>query len=102
MPYSYATERKIRIIEEKLGPTWKEQRVGQSIDAVYNDLVGDTRKNLFCKINASVKDRLDEMTSAYRTGMAEFIEHLIEAEYARHEQRTAQGQRIILSEFSGS
>lgn len=61
MPYSYATERKIRIIEDKLGPNWKEQRVGQSIDAIYNDLVGDTRKNLFCKINASVKDRLDEI-----------------------------------------
>ena len=101
MSYSYATQRKIKIIQEKLGPEWKAQRPGKSIDAIYNELVGDTRRNLFCKIDAKIKTHLDQMTSNYKTGMAEFIEQLIEAEWARHCQRQEEGERALLEEFSG-
>jgi hypothetical protein len=101
MSYSYATQRKIRIIEEKLGKDWKEQQPDKSIDAIYNELVGDTRKNLFCKIDANVKQHLDEMTKAHKSGMAEFIEQIIEAEYARYQARVYQGERALLEEFTG-
>ena len=101
MTYSYATQRKIRIIEEKLGKDWRDQRPGKSIDAIYNELVGDTRKNLFCKIPEGAKDHLDEMTKAHKTGMAEFIEQLIEAEWARHTAQVERGERALLEEFSG-
>lgn len=101
MSYSYATQRKIRIIEEKLGENWKDQKPGMSIDAIYNEIQGDTRKNLFCKIDAGVKDRLDTMTKAHKTGMAEFIEQMIESEWARYQSRVHQGEKALLEEFSG-
>ena len=98
--YSYATERKIRIIKEKLGDDWKDQRPNQSIDAIYNSIVGDTRKNLFCKIEAESKAKLDEMTGAHKTGMAEFVEQMIEAEYSRFNARQNEGEKALLEEFS--
>jgi len=100
MSYSYATERKIRIIENELGENWKEKRPNESIDAIYNGIVGDTRKNLFCKIQATSKGRLDEMTSAHKTGMAEFVEQMIDAEYARFQERQKTGEKSLLAEFS--
>lgn len=99
MSYSYATQRKIRIIKEKM-PEWAPNSGGKSIDALYNELVGDDRKNLFCKIDSGSKDRLDEMTKHHRVGMAEFIEQLINAEYKRHEQRLSSGEKALLSEYS--
>jgi len=98
--YSYATERKIRIIEKELGADWKTQRPDQSIDAIYNSIVGDTRKNLFCKIQATAKDKLDEMTGAHKVGMAEFVEQMIDAEYARFTSRRSEGEQALLKEFS--
>lgn len=100
MAYSYATERKIRIIEEKLGKDWRDQKPNQSIDAIYNGIVGDTRKNLFCKIQAGAKAKLDTMTSAHKTGMAEFVEQMIDAEYARFEERQKSSEKSLLEEFS--
>jgi hypothetical protein len=101
MPYSHATERKIRIIESQWGPDWKDRTDGKSIDAVYNELTGDNRKTLFCKIQPTVKDNLDTMTDHHKTGMAEFIEQLIQAEWVRYLDRQAIGERELLSEFSG-
>jgi hypothetical protein len=102
MAYSYATQRKIRIIEERLGPNWADRFPGKSIDAIYNELVGDDRKNLFCKIDSDIKDRLDTMTQFHKTGMADFIEVLIQAEWLRFSERTADTERQLLDEFSGS
>lgn len=82
-PFSYATERKLSIIREKLGDNWQEQRSGKSIDAVYNELTGDSRRTLFCKINPEVKAHLDSMTKEHGIKIAEFLEQVIEKEYAR-------------------
>lgn len=99
---SYATRRKIRKIEEALGPDWQKLVGDRSIDSVYNDVVGDTRKNLFCKVESSVKEKLDEMVEHHRTRMAEFIEHLIISEWARFQERQREGEENLLREFSGS
>ena len=100
--YSYATERKIRKIKEALGEGWANQIAGKSIDAVYNEIVGDTRKNLFCKVDAKIKGKLDEMVDEYKTQMAEFIEQLIEAEWVRYQARLAETERNLLAEFTGA
>jgi hypothetical protein len=102
MSYSYATLRKIRIIEERLGPEWALAHPNESIDSVYNTLMGDDRKNLFCKISKSSKDQLDEMTTFYKTGMADFIEALIRAEWDRHNQRTDELARRLIGDFNGT
>jgi len=102
MAYSYATQRKIRIIEERLGSDWADQRPGLSIDAIYNQIIGDDRKNLFCKISGSAKDNLDTMTQFHKTGMAEFIESLIHAEWMRFSDRAREVEQVMLREFSGS
>lgn len=101
MPFSYATQRKIRIIEERIGSEWKSKYPGSSIDSVFNQIMGDDRKNLFCKIESITKDRLDEMTIFYKTGMAEFIEQLIMAEWQRYDSRRTDGEKRLLAEFSG-
>lgn len=100
--YSYATIRKIRIIEEKFGSDWKTTHPGLSIDAAYNQVVGDTRKNLFCKIDSSTKGLLDEMIGFHKIGMAEFVEALIEAEWSRHSSRLKETEQRIQTEFSGT
>lgn len=84
---SYATERKIRIIKEKLGENWKDKLEGRSIDAAYNELVGDSRKNLFCKIDPSAKARLDEMVEEFDVKMAELVESMINEEYEKLERK---------------
>jgi len=99
MSYSYATQRKIRIIEENLGPDWMEGSGGQSIDAIYNRLIGDKRKNLFCKIDADAKDHVDIMTKHHKSGMADFIEQLICAEWMRYQQRQKDSENLLLREF---
>ena len=100
--YSYATDRKIRKIKEHFGPTWTKELEGRSIDAVYNEVVGDTRKNLFCKIDSRVKTRLDEMVSHHGVKMAELVEQMIEAEYSRFGDRQISGEQRMLAEFSGT
>lgn len=80
---SYATIRKIKIIEKEFGSNWKSQHKGKSIDAVYNMIIGDTRKNLFCKIDPEIKQCLDEMVDYHDVKMAELVEKLIEEEYDR-------------------
>jgi hypothetical protein len=98
---SYATARKVRIIESRLGAGWQGQRPNQSIDAVYNELVGDTRKNLFCKIDPTVKSKLDEMTGYYDVKMAEFVENLIDKEYDTYMKEKREKLNALAQEFSG-
>jgi len=80
---SYATKRKMRIIILKLGPDWQLDFPGKSVDAVYNVVIGDTRKNLFCKISPEVKKQLDEMVRYHDVKMAELVEKLVQGEYAK-------------------
>ena len=65
---SYPTLRKMRIIEEELGADWKKQHAGKSVDAIYNMVTGDVRKNLFCKISPEIKDKLEEFNNAESCG----------------------------------
>ena len=78
---SYATMRKMRIITKKLGPDWQEEFPGKSVDAIYNVVIGDTRKNLFCKISPEVKKQLDEMVRYHDIKMSEMVEKLVQEEY---------------------
>lgn len=96
MTFSYATERKIRIIRETLGEDWETKTSGRSIDAVYNEVVGDGRKNLFCKIRPEAKARLDEMVDEYDVKMAELVEQLIDNEYRRFlSERDSLGSELM-------
>ena len=97
---SYATERKIRILEEKIGQDWKKQYPGKSVDAVYNEIMGDNRKNLFCKVNPVTKTKLDEMVDNYDMGMAELVEQLIEDEYSRFAEKSRKVSKNLASEFT--
>ena len=81
---SYATLRKKRIIEEKLGEDWQSQHPGKSVDAVYNVVTGDNRRNLFCKVKPEVKEQLDEMVEFHDMKMAELVEKLVQEEYDRY------------------
>ena len=101
MSYSYATERKIRIIENQMGPDWKSRRPDKSIDAIYTEIVGDTRKNVFCKISAETKTRLDEMIDIHKVSMADFIEQIINSEWTRYSQTQKQNHQSLVEEFSG-
>ncbi len=98
--YSYATERKIRILTEKLGENWQEQCGGRSIDAVYNEVIGDNRKNLFCKVDPEVKRKVDELTEGYDIKMSELVERLIEKEYDLFKQRTENYSEDLANEFA--
>lgn len=84
MAMSYATERKKRIIEKALGTDWQAQYPGKSIDAIYNIVTGDQRKNLFCKVKPEVKAKLDEMVTFHDMKMAELVEKLVQEEYDRY------------------
>ena len=97
---SYATSRKIRILEEKVGKDWKKQYPGQSVDAVFNHIMGDTRKNLFCKIEPTVKAQLDEMVDSYDLRMSELVERLIRAEYSRYAENRKQMSEDLANEFT--
>lgn len=97
---SYATTRKIRILEEQVGSDWKRQYPGRSVDSVYNQVMGDDRKNLFCKINPNVKGQLDEMVDTYDVRMAELVERLIEAEYDRFRQQNRKVSEDLANEFT--
>ncbi len=78
---SYATKRKMRIIIRKLGSDWQLEYPGKSVDAVYNVVIGDTRKNLFCKISPEVKKQLDEMVRYHDVKMSKMVEKLVQEEY---------------------
>ena len=100
--YSYATERKIRILKEKVGEDWQEKYGNRSIDAVYNEVMGDTRKNLFCKVDPEIKSKVDELTDNYDIKMSELIELLIEREYDSYKQRTGNYSDDLANEFAKS
>ncbi len=82
---SYATDRKIRILTERIGTDWKLQVGSKSIDAAYTELIGDKRKNLFCKVKPKTKEQLDEMVEGYEFKlMSEFLEQIIGTAYDQY------------------
>lgn len=101
MSMSYATERKIRIIRRQLGDDWKERNPNRSIDAIYNEVVGDIRKNLFCKIDPEIKIYLDEMVDNYDMKMGELVERLIRDEYDKYSKRKANFSDDLANQFGG-
>lgn len=102
MALSYPTRRKIRIIEEKLGPDWKKQNAGKSVDAIYNMVMGDQRKNLFCKIDPEIKEKLDEMVEYHDIQMSAMVENLVKEEYDRYTQERDARVAHIASQFAMS
>lgn len=101
MVMSYATERKKRIIANMLGPDWQAKNPNKSIDAIYNEVVGDIRKNLFCKIDPEIKIYLDEMVDNYDMKMGELVERLILDEYEKYSKRKATYSEDLASQFGG-
>lgn len=97
---SYATQRKVRIIENALGPNWRAENNG-SIDAIYNRIVGDDRKNIFCKVRPGVKVKLDEMVQHYDVKVSELIETLIEKEHSALDTMKHQKQQELAGQYSG-
>src|ERR1700744_4684332 len=102
MDYSYATLRKIRIIKEKLGEGFDFQADGRRIDAIYNDVVGDRRENLFCKIAPDAKAQLDELRQPYAVGMVEFVKKLIMDRYQRYLNDQAVRRLKISQDYTDS
>lgn len=97
---SYATARKIKILQERFGPEWRKQFPGRSVDSVYNEVMGDRRKNLFCKISPSTKSQLDEMVDTYDVRMSELVERLINAEYRKFEESRLKANLELAAEFT--
>lgn len=97
---SPATARKIKIIEDHFGDDWKS--LGKSIDALYNEAVGDNRKNLFCKIEPETKERLDEMLDFYNVKLAMFMERLIEAEYKTYTNNKSAIKEAFVKQFTNT
>lgn len=97
---SYATKRKIRIIERELGANWQEQHAGKSIDAIYNIVMGDNRKNLFCKIDPDIKEKLDEMVETNDMQMSSLVERLVSEEYDRYKQDLDARIAHVASQFA--
>lgn len=100
--YSYATERKLRILKERIGKDWKEQYGNRSIDSVYNEVIGDIRKNLFCKVDPDIKRKVDELTLSYDIKMSELIERLIDREYDDFKHRTEDYTEDLAEQFAKS
>ena len=99
---SYATARKLRIIEERLGSDWKTKHPNLSIDAVYNNVVGDERKNLFCKIAPESKQMLDEMVRYFDLKLAEWIERVIDEEHKKYTENKTRKVKEVARNFSGA
>ena len=97
---SYATRRKKRIIEEQIGADWQDKHPGKSIDAVYNIVTGDTRKNLFCKVEPETKEKLDEMVEYHDVKMADLVEKLVREEYDRYVTERDGRVENIASQFA--
>ena len=97
---SYATERKIRILKERLGADWETKIAPKRIDRAYNELVGDQRKNLFCKLRPDCKTRLDEMVDERDMVMSEFVESLIDREWDRFVQEREALEKDLAKQFA--
>jgi hypothetical protein len=97
---SYATARKIRIIERELGPDWRTEYPEGSIDAIYNIVMGDDRKNLFCKVDPETKTKLDEMVEYNDMQMSSLVEKLVHEEYDRYTQDRDARVNKIASQFA--
>ena len=97
---SYATSRKIKIIEAKLGPDWRTKRPGEAIDRIYNELMGDKRKNLFCKLSPESKEKLDEMVEDHEIQMADMIELMIERAYKEYQSSKTKIASSMAEQFS--
>ena len=97
---SYATTRKIRIIKKELGNDWRKQYPEESIDKVYNIVMGDGRKNLFCKVEPDTKTQLDEMVDYHDMQMSSLVEKLVREEYDRYTQERDARVAHIASQFA--
>jgi len=97
---SYATRRKIGIIEKELGADWQAQHAGKSIDAMYNIVMGDFCKNLFCKVDPETKLELDEMVEYNDMQMSSLVERLVREEYDRYTQDRDARVAHIASQFA--
>jgi len=97
---SYATLRKLKIIEQKFGADWPLRFPNRKVDSVYNEVIGDTRKNLFCKIDSGIKDNLDEMVEYHNSSMSDFVEQLISAEYDRYLHNKQIGTKNFVSSIT--
>lgn len=80
--YSYATKRKINIINETLGdgyqwPNVPPQYDGMSIDSLYSKLIGDERVNMFFKVSPTTKEQIDHLSKTMGMTKAELMEHLV-------------------------
>jgi hypothetical protein len=102
MDVSYATKRKQRIIESRLGQDWKEKTGGKSIDAVYNQVIGDSRKTLFVKIGSDLKDKLDRMARTQDVRLSELIERMITVAYADWDTQQRLRASKIAHDYSGT
>ena len=78
---SYTTDRKLRIISEHYGDNWKDEFPNRSIDSVYNEMMGDDRKTLFCKLSSDSKDKIDQMLNGYNVEVATLLEQWIDEKY---------------------
>lgn len=90
--YSYATKRKINIINERLGdgyqwPNVPSEYEGMSIDSLYSHLIGDNRVNLFFKVDPKTKEYIDLMSKSSGMKKAEFIEFLINEHYKTYNNK---------------
>lgn len=97
---SYATRRKIGIIEKELGADWQTQHAGKSIDAIYNIVMGDHRKNLFCKVDPETKTKLDEMVEYNDMQMSSLVERIVSEEYDRYTQDRDARADHLASQFA--
>lgn len=86
---SVSTQRKIKIIENHYQKSIDEIRKDNhsSIDEMYNTVVGDNRKNFFCKVSVETKDKIDMLLEAYQLKNSEFLEILVEKEYIQFQQK---------------
>ena len=100
MSVSIATQRKIDIIIEKLGNNWKDQYPNKSVNFVYNTLINDSRKNLYCKISSDSRKKLDTLLNEYDAKLTDFLETLITKEYYEYEKKKAEHTARLAKQFS--
>ena len=100
MTKSYATERKLRIIREKYGTEMNVLLENKSVDALYSEVIGDKRKNLFCKISPETKSMVDEMIEQHDITMAIFIEAIIRMEYDRFLNSETERVQYLAQQFT--
>jgi len=97
---SYATNRKIKIIEERYGFNWQSRFEGRSIDSVYKEITGDDRETLFCKIDADKKQKLNQMVKKYDVDLGTLMEQWIDEHYKDFSEQEETVLVGLASEYS--